>query len=57
VIGYYRGWIFYSEENVVRQLNVLKHDMFEGRFPKGMRGTRFGKCRSKEAAINTIIAA
>jgi hypothetical protein len=57
VIGCYRGWIFYSEENIVKQQNVSKYGMFEGPFPKGMRGAQFGKCCSKKAAINTIIVA
>jgi len=56
VIGYYRGWMFYSEENIVKQQqNVSEHGMFEGPFPKGMRGTRFGKCCSKEAAVNKLL--
>jgi len=57
LIGYYRGWIFYSEQNIVKQHNISKHGMFEGPFLKGMRGARSGKCCSKEAAINTIIVA
>jgi hypothetical protein len=55
VFGYYRGWNFYSEEKTVKQQNVSKQGMFEGPFPKGTRGARFGKSCSKEAAIHTII--
>jgi hypothetical protein len=54
LVGYYRGWIFYSEEKIVKQHNISKHGMFEGPFLKGMRGARSGKCYSKEAAINII---
>jgi len=57
VTGCYRGWISYSEENIVKQQDVLKHGMFEGPFPKGMLGPRYGKCGSKETMINTIIVA
>jgi hypothetical protein len=55
VIGYYRGWNFYYEENIVKQQNFSKHGIFKGPFPKGMRGAQFGKCWSEEAAIHTII--
>jgi hypothetical protein len=55
--GYYRGWIFYSEENRVKQQNVSIRGVFEGPSRKGIFGAKFEKSCFKEAVINAIIVA